>query len=278
MNRRTLTLLASLIMIMALMLSACAAPAAPADAVPAAEATAAPAGEAAAPAADMLVVRAGTNAEYQPFEFVDENGEIVGFDIDILNAIGATAGFTVEWTNTKWDGIFVALANGEFDVVASAVTITDERKLTIDFSDPYFNAGQAIATSADNTTITGPDSLTADVKVGVQLGTTGDIWLTENTDADVQRFDENPLAMQALASGDIDAVVGDSPTLADIIAQNPELNLKIVGEPFTDEFYGIAIQKGMTDLQAMINQGLADIKADGTYDAIYAKYFAPPAE
>jgi polar amino acid transport system substrate-binding protein len=131
----------------------------------------------------------------------------------------------------------------------------------------------ACAAPAAPTTITGPDSLVEGVKVGVQLGTTGDIWLTENTKADVKRFDENPLAVQALASGDIDAVVGDSPTLADILKQNPELNLKIVGQPFTDEFYGIAIRKGLTDLKASIDKGLAEIKADGTYDAIYAKYF-----
>ncbi len=275
MTRRTLSIVAALFMIVALVLSGCAAPIAPAAPAAPAEATAAPAAEA---AADMPVVRVGTNAEYQPFEFVDENGDIVGFDVDIVNAIAERAGFTVEWTNTKWDGIFVALANGEFDAVASAVTITEERKQSIDFSEPYFNAGQAIATNADNTTITGPESLTAGIKVGVQLGTTGDIWLTENTDADVQRFDENPLAVQALAAGDIDAVVGDSPTLADILKENPELNLKIVGEPFTDEFYGIAIQKGLTDLKASIDAGLAEIKADGTYDAIYAKYFGPPSQ
>ncbi len=277
MTRRTLSIVAALFMIMALVLSGCAAPVAPAPAAPAApaEATAAPAAEA---AADMPVVRVGTNAEYQPFEFVDENGDIVGFDVDIVNAIAERAGFTVEWTNTKWDGIFVALANGEFDAVASAVTITEERKQSIDFSEPYFNAGQAIATSADNTTITGPESLTAGVKVGVQLGTTGDIWLTENTDADVQRFDENPLAVQALAAGDIDAVVGDSPTLADILQKNAELNLKIVGEPFTDEFYGIGIRKDLTDLKASIDAALAEIKADGTYDEIYAKYFGPPSQ
>ncbi len=274
MTRRILTI-AAMLLVLSLVLSACAAPVAPA--APAAPA-APTADAAAAPVADLPVVKVGTNAEYQPFEFVDENGNIVGFDIDIVNAIAERAGFKPEFINTKWDGIFVALANGEFDAVASSVTITDERKKSIDFSEPYFNAGQAIATTADNTAITGPESLTEGVKVGVQLGTTGDIWLTENTKADVQRFDENPLAVQALASGDIDAVVGDSPTLADILKQNPELKLKIVGEPFTDEFYGIAIHQGLTDLKASIDKGLAEIKADGTYDAIYAKYFGTAAE
>lgn len=267
----------TLLAVFALAVAACAAPAAPA--APAAEAPAgaaaaeAPAAEA-APAEAGTVIKVGTNAEYQPFEFVDENGDIVGFDVDIVNAIAERAGFQVEWVNTKWDGIFVALANGEFNAVASAVTITDERKQTIDFSEPYFNAGQAIAVQADNTAITGPDSLAEGTRVGVQLGTTGDIWLTDNTQADVQRFDENPLAMQALAAGDLDAVVADAPTLADIIRANPELNLKVVGEPFTEEYYGIGIRKGQDELKAQINAALAAMREDGTYDEIYNKWFS----
>jgi polar amino acid transport system substrate-binding protein len=109
--------------------------------------------------------------------------------------------------------------------------------------------------------------------VGVQLGTTGDIWLSENTAADVQRFDENPLAVQALSAGDVDAVVADAPTLADILRQNPEMNLKIVGEPFTEELYGIGIRKGQPELQASINAALAELRADGTYDEIYNTWF-----
>lgn len=270
MKSRTLITLVTLLALLAMAVGACTAPAAPAAPAPAATAAEAPAAEA---PADLPVVKVGTNAEYQPFEFVDADGNIVGFDIDIVNEIGKRAGFTPEWVNTKWDGIFVALASGEFDAVASAVTITDERKQTIDFSDTYFNAGQGLAVAADNTTITGPDSLSEGVKVGVQLGTTGDIWLTENTKADVQRFDENPLAVQALAAGDLDAVVADFPTLADILRQNPDLPLKMVGEPFTEELYGIGIRKGQDELKASINKALEEMRTDGSYDAIYDKWF-----
>ena len=90
-------------------------------------------------------VKVGTTAEYPPFESVDADGKIIGFDIDLMNAIGKAAGFTPEFTNTKWDGIFVALASGEFDAVSSAVTITEERKEAMAFSDPCFCAGQMIA-------------------------------------------------------------------------------------------------------------------------------------
>lgn len=251
-----------------LVIAACAAPAAPA--APAA-ATEAPAAN--APAAELPVVKVGTNAEYQPFEYVDESGALVGFDIDIMNEIASRAGFTPEFVNTKWDGIFVALASGEFDTVISAVTITPERLETVDFSDSYFNAGQGIAVQADNDAITGPDSLAAGMKVGVQTGTTGDIWLTDNTEVEVNRFDENPLAVQALAAGDVDAVVADFPTLADILKSNPELNLKMVGEPFTEELYGIAIRKDQAELVASINAALASIKEDGTYDTLLDKWF-----
>ncbi len=126
-------------------------------------------------------VKVGTNAEYPPFESVDANGKIIGFDIDLMNAIGKAAGFTPQFTNTKWDGIFVALASGEFDAVSSAVTITEERKQAMAFSDPYFNAGQMIAVKTDST-VTKPKDL-AGKKVGVQLGTTGDLWISDQADS-----------------------------------------------------------------------------------------------
>lgn len=225
-------------------------------------------------AAMSIVV--GTNAEYQPFEFVDENGDIVGFDIDLMNALAEAANLEIEYVNTKWDGIFVALAGGEFDAVISAVTITEERQEVVNFTEPYFNAGQGIAVQVDNDTIASVDDLTGDVTVGVQLGTTGDFYITDETDAEVARFDETPLAITALANGDVDAVVADAPTLADYIRANPDLNLKVVGEPFTDELYGIAVNKDLPDVLAALNDALEQIQSDGTYDAIYDEWFGTP--
>ena len=218
----------------------------------------------------------GTNAEYPPFEYVDETGKIVGFDPDLFDAIAKAAGFEYEFVNTKWDGIFVALAAGEFDAVMSAATITDERKQTVDFSAPYFNAGQMITVRADETEITGPEDLPGHY-VGVQLGTTGDIAATAIVGNEyMKRYEEITLAMQALANGDVDAVVNDGPTSADIVKANPELNLKMVGSPFTDEFYGIAVRKDRPEVLAAINTGLAIVRGDGTYDAIYEKWFGVP--
>ena len=263
-HSKTLWSLLTLLIVASMVLAGCGGSATPA--APAAEAPAA------APAATMTTIKVGTNAEYQPFEFIGADGKITGFDVDLLNAAAAAGGLGVDLVNTKWDGIFVALASGEFDAVISAVTITPERAEVVDFTDAYFNAGQAIAVRADNTDINSEADLDGK-SVGVQIGTTGDIYLTDNTKANVQRFEENPLALQALANKDVDAVVADSPTLADSIKANPELGLKMVGEPFTEELYGIAVNKGKPEVLAALNAGLAAIRADGTYDAIYATWF-----
>jgi polar amino acid transport system substrate-binding protein len=202
----------------------------------------------------------GTNAEYPPFELVNEDGDIVGFDIELMNAIADAAGFEVEFVNTRWDGIFVALASGEFDAVISAATITPERAETVDFSNPYFDAGQVIVVRQDEMDISGPDDL-AGKSVGVQIGTTGDIWLTENTEAQVERYDENTLAFQALAAGDVDAAVADSPTAAEIVKENPEMNLMLAGEGDNR----ILTRNDPDEIDAMVRSMVETAKMTGGY-------------
>jgi ABC-type amino acid transport substrate-binding protein len=224
-------------------------------------------------AQDTATVVVGTNAEYPPFESVDDDDNIIGFDIDLMNAIAADAGLEIEYVNTRWDGIFVALAEGEFDAVISAATITEEREEIVDFSDPYFNAGQSIAVSADLAEeVSGPEDL-AGLRIGVQLGTTGDEFASEIEGAEVVRFDEITLAFQALGAGEVDAIVNDGPTSADIIANSPDLEAVIVGEPLTDEFYGIAVNPERSDLLDAINGSLANVIADGSYAEIYEEWF-----
>ncbi len=238
----------------------------------------APAAAPAPPPAKVYVV--GTDAAYAPFESQNEKGEIVGFDIEVVQAIAAKAGIEVKFVNTPWEGIFNTLAQGDRDLIVSAVTITDERKQTMDFSDPYFDAAQLIAVKADSKVAKFADL--KKLKVGVQTGTTGDEAVSKllgKASTAIKRFESTPLALEELKNGGIDAVVADNGVIAHYVANNPAGGFKTVADTeFVPEQYGIAIKKGNTELLEKLNQGLATIKADGTYGQIYGKYFgAAPA-
>ena len=239
----------------------------------------APAATAPAPAPAKVYV-VGTDAAYAPFESQNEKGEIVGFDIDVVQAIAAKAGIQVKFVNTPWEGIFNTLQQGDRDMIVSAVTITDERKQTMDFSDPYFDAAQLIAVKETSKVTKFADL--KKLKVGVQTGTTGDEAVSKlmgKTSTSIKRFESTPLALKELESGSVDAVVADNGVIAHYVANNPGGKFKTVSDKeFVPEQYGIAVKKGNAELLGKLNQGLAAIKADGTYNQIYAKYFgAPPA-
>lgn len=242
-----------------------------------------PAPTAAAPAAapaPAKVYVVGTDAAYAPFESQNEKGEIVGFDIDVVSAVAKKAGIEVKFVNTPWEGIFNALGQGDRDAVVSAVTITDERKGTMDFTEPYFDAQQLIAVKENSKVAKFADL--KKLKVGVQTGTTGDEAVTKllgKTSTAIKRFESTPLALKELESGGVDAVVADNGVVIHYVANNPGGKFKTVADKeFVPEQYGIAVKKGNTELLGKLNQGLAAIKADGSYNAIYAKYFgAAPA-
>ncbi|NLE76560.1 MAG: transporter substrate-binding domain-containing protein, partial [Chloroflexi bacterium] len=144
-----------------------------------------------------------TDAAFPPMEFVDENKQIVGFDIDLLTAIAQEMGFEVEFKNTAWDGIFAGLEVGEYDAIISAVTITDERKEKYAFSDPYINAGQAVVVPADEAAIASHEDL-AGKTVGAQIGTTGAFALQEIEGATLKQYDTIDLALMDLVNGNLD--------------------------------------------------------------------------
>jgi len=247
---------------------------------PPAPTAAAPASTAAPAPAPAKVYVVGTDAAYAPFESQNEKGEIVGFDIDVLKAAAAKAGIEVKFVNTPWEGIFNALGQGDRDMVVSSVTITDERKQTMDFSTPYFDAVQLIAVK-ENSKVAKFDDLKK-LKVGVQTGTTGDEAVTKllgKTSTAIKRFESTPLALKELESGGVDAVVADNGVVIHYVANNPGSKFKTVADKsFAPEQYGVALKKGNAELLAKVNRGLADIKADGTYDKIFAQYFgAPPS-
>ncbi|NMM06647.1 basic amino acid ABC transporter substrate-binding protein [Polaromonas sp.] len=241
--------------------------------------TPAPAASAPAPAAKVYVV--GTDAAYAPFESQNEKGEIVGFDIDVVKAAAQKAGIEVKFVNTPWEGIFNTLAQGDRDFLVSSITITDERKQTMDFSSPYFDAQQLIAVKKDSK-IAKFDDLKK-LKVGVQNGTTGDEVITKlqgKESANIKRFESTPLALKELEGGGVDAVVADNGVVVHYVNNNSGSNFKTISDAsFPAEQYGVAVKKGNTELLEKINKGLADIKTDGSYQQIYTKYFgsAPTA-
>ena len=217
-----------------------------------------------------------TDATWPPMEMVDESKNIVGFDIDLMNAAAKAGGFAVEFKNTAWDGIFAGLEAGKYDAVMSSVTITDERKQTMDFSVPYINAGQILVVKSE---VSGVETL-ADLTgktVGAQIGTTGAFEIDKVKDAEkitAKTYDEIGLAFEDLANGRIDAVVCDTPVAAQYALQNDSYKgkLKIVGQPFTEEFYGVAVKKGNTKVLDTINKGLKKVLDAGDNKAIEAKW------
>lgn len=214
-----------------------------------------------------------TDATWPPMEMVAENKEIVGFDIDLMAAVAEAGGFTYEFRNTAWDGIFAGLSTKEYDAVMSSVTITEERKETMDFSDPYINAGQILVVQKETTVVESLADM-AGKSVGAQIGTTGAFAIEKAEGAILKTYDEIGLAFEDLANGRIDGAVADTPVAADFALQNENYKgkLMIVGKPFTDEFYGIAVNKGNTEVLDAVNAGLAKVLNTDTYTAIEEKW------
>lgn len=224
--------------------------------------------------ADKVYV-VGTDAAYAPFESEDSNKKIVGFDMDVLNAIAKAEGFKVKYVNTPWEGIFTALKQGDRDMLISAITITDDRKKEMDFSNPYFEAQQLIAVGKGSSITKFADL--KGKKVGVQTGTTGDDVVSEllgKTSPDIKRFESTPLALKELSDGGVAAVVADNGVVVNYVKNNSDKGFKTVTDSsFAKEFYGIAVKKGNTDLLNKVNAGLKKIQDDGTYKKIYNQYF-----
>jgi len=222
-------------------------------------------------------ITVASDIAYQPFEYV-ENGEPVGFDIDLMREVGRRAGFTPEFQNVTFDGIVPGLGNNLYDAAISAMTITPEREESIDFSDPYINADQSLLVPADSGILSVDDL--ADTVVGVQLGTTGAAQAEEYQAAgqigEVRTFDTIEDAFAALENGQVDAVINDLPVSQSRAAQS-DGRLEIVETIPTGEQYGIAFPTD-SELVEPTNQALEQIKQDGTYAEIYEKWFGAPPE
>ncbi len=224
---------------------------------------------------EAKVYLVGTEPTFPPFEFTNDAGEIIGFDIDLIKAIAEDQGFEVEIQNLGFDGLIMAVQSENIDIIASGMTITEEREENVDFSTPYINAGLALAVAHGDDAIQSADDLQGK-KVAVQIGTTGaneaQRLMDEGIVADVVTFNTVDVVMMELVNGGVDAVINDLPVTKAYMTKQPD-KIQLVGEPLTSESYGFAVAEGNAELLEMINTGLQNVIDNGTYDEIQAKYF-----
>lgn len=221
------------------------------------------------------VLTVGTDTPFPPFE-IGQPPDISGYDIDVMDAIAEELGLEPEYIDTGFGTIFRDVANGQFDTVAAASTITPARERTVDFTDPYYEAQQALLVP-EGSDIASVEDLSG-VIVGAQDGTTGETYANEETDAsEVRGFPEGPNAVAALRTGQVEAVIIDQPVAADALEQGG--GVEIAEEIPTNELYGFALAPQSDELREAMNEALATLKEDGTIADLYEEYFQaePPA-
>ncbi|MGH8937127.1 MAG: basic amino acid ABC transporter substrate-binding protein [Acidimicrobiia bacterium] len=220
------------------------------------------------------VLTIGSDIPFPPFEF-EEGGQLTGYDVELAEEIAARLGLEPSWVDTAFDTIFTQLAAGQFDMVASATTITEERQQTVDFSIPYYRAQQALTVNSEETPdIQAVEDLGEGHSVAVQTGTTGEIWAQENlapNGVEVRSFPEAADTFTALEAGQVTAVIFDEPAAVDAAAERP--SLAVVDTIDIDEEYGFPVNPENDELLDAVNQALQAMIDDGTYQEIYTKYF-----
>lgn len=215
----------------------------------------------------------GTNAAFPPYEFVGEDGSYAGIDIEIASAVAEKLGLELEVKDMEFDSLIPAVAGGSIDLALAGMTVTDERKESVNFSDTYSTGVQVVIVKEDSEIATTDDL--EGKKIGVQAGTTGDIYATDDYGQEnISQYNNGSLAVQALLNGQVDCVIIDNEPAKNFVAANE--GLKILDTEYTVEDYAAAIAKDNTELLDSFNAALAELKADGTIDAIIEKYI--PAE
>jgi polar amino acid transport system substrate-binding protein len=213
----------------------------------------------------------GSDVPYPPFEdFGKSKTEFKGFDVELMEAIGKKIGREVEFQDTSFDTIFRDLAQGKFEAVASATTITPEREKSVDFTNPYYLSEQAIVVK-EGSEIDSVEKLSG-ATVGVQQGTTGQEFVEKEAEAgEVRPYPEGPDAINALKAGTVDATVIDIPVAQEAVESGS--GIEISAAIPTEETYGFAVKQGNEELLDELNEGLKEVEEDGTYAKIYRKWF-----
>ena len=211
----------------------------------------------------------GTNAEFQPFEYL-ENGKIVGFDVELMEEIGKLIGKEIEWKNIAFDGLLPALQMKKVDLVIAGMTANEERMKTVSFTQPYYTASQVIIVKEGDSSIKSFADLKGK-KVGVMLGFTGDMVVSEIDGVKIERFNAAYAGIMALQAGKVEAIVLDSEPAKNYVAQNK--GLVLADADAEQEEYAIAVRKNDKALLEKVEKALSEIKENGTYDKLIQKYF-----
>ena len=225
-------------------------------------------------ATELTTVEAGkltmaTNATFPPYEMTTDSGELEGIDVDTAKAIAEKLGLELQIDDMDFDAALLSVQQGKADIVMAGVTVTDERKAVMDFSDSYATGIQSIIVPNDSD-IASPDDL-AGKKIGTQRGTTGYIYCSDDFGEDsVVAYDSGLTAVQALNNGQVDAVVIDNAPATEYVAANP--GLKVLDTSYAEEDYAIGMNKDNTALVEAVNAALEELKADGTLQSIVDKY------
>jgi len=229
---------------------------------------------------DRGVLRVGMEPGYMPFEMTNQKGEIIGFDVDMAKGIAKAMGVKLELVNTAWDGIIPALLTKKYDMIMSGMTITQERNLKVNFADPYIVIGQTILIKKElaNDVKSYKDLNNKKYKVGSKLGTTGEQATKRMIpNCSYISFDTEQEGITDLVNGQIDAFVYDLPYMEIAYAQKGEGKLVYLDKPFTYEPLGWAIRRGNYDFLNWLNNYMRQVRSDGTYDKIYAKWIQSDA-
>nr|WP_156889384.1 transporter substrate-binding domain-containing protein [Halomonas sp. 1513] len=224
--------------------------------------------------ADLPSVDVVTDPSFVPFEMMDpDTGEMVGFDMDIINEVAERAGFEVNLTTMEFAGIIPAVQTGNQEIAIAGVTITEERAEIVDFSDPYYDSGLQIIVRADNDDVETIEDL-AGKSIATRIGSTSYDYLQETLgdDADITPYPGNSDMYMALLGGNVDAAFYDAPNVAYFSQTRGEGRTKVVGPLYEGQQYGIVFHQGSEWVEPT-NQALAEMREDGTYDAIYEEWF-----
>ena len=222
-------------------------------------------------AAEKFIV--ASDCTWPPMEMLDANKQPIGFDVDFITAVGKAAGFEVDVRNIAWDGIFGGVATGQYDIVAAATTITEERQKQFDFSDPYYEVAQAVVLPAGKSIKSLADL--KGKKVGGQIGTTGVFVIRKaGVTVDLKEYDDVGLAIQDMLGGRLDAVICDDPVALYYVNKKADTagKLNISFKTEEKEYYGFTVRKGRKDLVEKLNKGIKDVKASGVEAQLLQKW------